>query len=162
MKTFQEILKEKGMTGHRLYIASGVPWRALDDIFSGRTSLAECGKEMLASMANLLEIPPEELAKTKVELQSKGEYLTEPTYLETGLPMSIGKAIADYVEGEKKDVLHLDCLWGELYGAINASQWDNSITLEQADFLRKKYLFGDAEEDLEQEEMSGFGLQGQE
>ena len=54
------------------------------------------------------------------------------------------------------------CLGGELYGAINASQWDGSITLEQADFLRKKYLFGDSEEDLEPEEMFGFGLREQE
>lgn len=162
MKTFQEILKEKGLTGHRLYIASGVPWRALDDIFSGRTSLAGCSEETLGRLSNALDMPLDVLAKTKVELQPTGEYPAEPTYLETGLPPSIEKAIADYTEGEKKDALHLDCLWGELYGAINASQWDGSITLEQADFLRKKYLFGDSEEDLEPEEMPGFGLQGQE
>lgn len=162
MKTFQEILKEKGLTGHRLYIASGVPWRVLDDIFSGRTSLAGCSEETLGRLSNALDMPLDVLAKTKVGLQPTGEYLAEPTYLETGLPPSIEKAIADYVEGEKKDVLHLDCLWGELYGAINASQWDGSITLEQADFLRKKYLFGDSEEDLEPEEMFGFGLRGQE
>lgn len=162
MKTFQEILKEKGLTGHRLYIASGVPWRVLDDIFSGRTSLAGCSEETLGRLSNVLDMPLDVLAKTKVELQPTGEYLAEPTYLETGLPPSIEKAIADYAEGEKKDVLHLDCLLGELYGAINASQWDGSITLEQADFLRKKYLFGDSEEDLEPEEMPGFGLRGQE
>lgn len=162
MKTFQEILKEKGLTGHRLYIASGVPWRMLDDIFSGRTSLAGCSEETLGRLSNALDMPLDVLAKTKVELQPTGEYLAEPTYLETGLPPSIEKAIADYAEGEKKDVLHLDCLWGELYGAINASQWDGSITLEQADFLRKKYLFGDSEEDPEPEEMPGFGLRGQE
>lgn len=162
MKTFQEILKEKGLTGHRLYIASGVPWRVLDDIFSGRTSLAGCSEETLGRLSNALDMPLDVLAKTKVELQPTGEYLAEPTYLETGLPPSIEKAIADYAEGEKKDVLHLDCLLGELYGAINASQWDGSITLEQADFLRKKYLFGDSEEDLEPEEMLGFGLRGQE
>lgn len=43
--------------------------------------------------------------------------------------------------GLQKHVSHLDCLWGELYGSINASQWDHSITEEQADYLRKKYLF---------------------
>ena len=112
MKTFQEILKEKGLTGHRLYIASGVPWRVLDDIFSGRTSLAGCSEETLGRLSNALDMPLDVLAKTKVELQPTGEYLAEPTYLETGLPPSIEKAIADYAEGEKKDVLHLDCLWG--------------------------------------------------
>ena len=119
MKTFQEILKDKGLTGHRLYIASGVPWRVLDDIFSGRTTLAGCSEETLGRLSNALDMPLDVLAKTKVELQPTGEYLAEPTYLETGLPPSIEKAIADYVEGEKKDVLHLDCLWGELYGAAN-------------------------------------------
>ena len=110
MKTFQEILKEKGLTGHRLYIASGAPWRVLDDIFSGRTSLARCSEETLGRLSNALDMPLDVLAKTKVELQPTGEYLADPTYLETGLPPSIGKAIADYVEGEKNDVLHLDCL----------------------------------------------------
>ena len=35
----------------------------------------------------------------------------------------------------------LDCLWGELYSAINSNQWSNAITQEQADYLRAKYLF---------------------
>ncbi len=43
---------------------------------------------------------------------------------------------------------HMDCLWGELYGSINACQWGGRITKEQADYLRAKYLFGEeAEED---------------
>ena len=33
-----------------------------------------------------------------------------------------------------------DCLWGELYSAINSNQWSNAITQEQADYLRTKYL----------------------
>lgn len=36
---------------------------------------------------------------------------------------------------------YMDCLWGELYGAINSNQWSNAITLEQADYLRAKYLY---------------------
>lgn len=42
----------------------------------------------------------------------------------------------------------MDCLWGEMYGSINACQWDGRITKEQADHMRTKYLFGDTEEDL--------------
>ena len=34
----------------------------------------------------------------------------------------------------------MDCLWGELYGAINSNQWSSAITREQADYLRAKYL----------------------
>lgn len=36
----------------------------------------------------------------------------------------------------------LDCLWGELYGSINMAEIsDGIITSEQADYLRKKYLW---------------------
>ena len=41
----------------------------------------------------------------------------------------------------------MDCLWGELYGSINACQWGGRITKEQADYLRAKYLFGEEEEE---------------
>lgn len=62
-------------------------------------------------------------------------------YLETGLPESLQKAIDDYVQGEREQVTHMDCLWGELYGSINACQWGDRITEEQADYLREKYLW---------------------
>ena len=49
-------------------------------------------------------------------------------------------------EGFQLDEVHtdrlcMDCLWGELYSAINSNQWSNAITQEQADYLRAKYLF---------------------
>jgi hypothetical protein len=43
-------------------------------------------------------------------------------------------------KGEKEQVLYLDCLWNELYGAINADLWAGLITEEQARYLREKYL----------------------
>lgn len=46
----------------------------------------------------------------------------------------------DYIQGEEEKVLYLDCLWGELYGAINSNLWAGLITEEQADYLRTKYL----------------------
>ena len=55
---------------------------------------------------------------------------------ETDLPTDLQKAIQDY----------LDCLWDELYGSINASQWGWEISKEQADYLRAKYLFEPEEE----------------
>lgn len=67
-------------------------------------------------------------------------------YLGTGLPESLQHAIDEFVRGEKEQVFHMDCLWGELYGSINACQWGDRITEEQADYLRKKYLFGGEEE----------------
>lgn len=67
----------------------------------------------------------------------------DKAYMEVGLPPSIQKAIRELLEGEREQVHHLDCLLDELYGAINASQWDYTITKEQADYLRSKYLFED-------------------
>ena len=71
------------------------------------------------------------------------------TYLEKGLPESLQKALDEYIQGEKEEVSHMDCLWGELYGSINACQWDGRITKEQAEYLRKKYLFTDMEADTD-------------
>ena len=51
------------------------------------------------------------------------------------------KALDEYIQGEKNHVSYMDCLWGELYGAINSNQWSNVITMEQADYLRAKYLY---------------------
>lgn len=65
---------------------------------------------------------------------------TDKAYLEKGLPASLQKAIDDFLQGEKEQVLHLDCLSDEIYGAINSNLWSGSITEEQAEYLRKKYL----------------------
>ncbi len=60
--------------------------------------------------------------------------------LEAGLPASIQEAIAEFLQGEKEQALHLDCLSDELYGAINSNLWGGCITGEQADYRRNKYL----------------------
>ena len=65
---------------------------------------------------------------------------------ETNLPAAIQKDIDAYLEGVRNQVTYLDCLWDELYGSINASQWGWEISKEQADYLRAKYLFEPEEE----------------
>ena len=65
---------------------------------------------------------------------------TAKNYLEKDLPVSLQKAIDDFLQGEKEQVLHLDCLSDEIYGAINSNLWSGCITEEQAEYLRKKYL----------------------
>ena len=72
----------------------------------------------------------------------------DKTYLEVNLPASLQGAIKDYDDGVKSNSSLLDCLWGELYGAINAHQHSGRISQEQADYLRAKYLFnGDSSDD---------------
>lgn len=72
---------------------------------------------------------------------------TDKSYLECGLPEDLQKAIEDYIRGEEEHSTLLDCLWGELYGSINANQWGNAISKEQADYLRAKYLFVEENDD---------------
>lgn len=62
-----------------------------------------------------------------------------PRY-ERDLPASLLHALEEYKRGPREDVSCLDCLWRELYGSINACQWDRSITEQEAEYLREKYL----------------------
>ena len=89
-----------------------------------------------------LDIPMEELLTMTVEqrLAPDGKP-KDRSYLEKDLPASLQKALDEYIQGEKNHVSYMDCLWGELYGAINSNQWSNVITMEQADYLRAKYLY---------------------
>ena len=65
---------------------------------------------------------------------------------ENNLPAAIQKDIDAYLEGIRTQSSVLDCLWDELYGSINASQWGWEISKEQADYLRAKYFFEPEEE----------------
>ena len=63
---------------------------------------------------------------------------------ETGLPGYLQHDLDAYKEGLKTDSPLLDCLWGELYGSINIAEInDGAITPEHADYLRRKYLWGE-------------------
>lgn len=139
MMTIQQLLREKKMTKYKLSKQSGVPWATVADICSGKTHLERCSAATLMKLSAALEVPPGELMLLRAE--PKGAKPDDRSYLEAGLPPSIQKAIADYLQGEKEQVPYLDCLWGELYGAINANQWGGCITVEQADYLRGKYLY---------------------
>ena len=59
---------------------------------------------------------------------------------ELTLPKYLKKDIEALVEGIRVNSTLLDCLWGEVYGSINSAFYDNEISEEQADYLRKKYL----------------------
>ena len=143
--TINELIKEKGMSRYSLSKASNIPWATLSDICSGKTSLARCNAKTLQKLAGALEISIEETIKLEVE-PSETEKSGKPTdrsYLETNLSTHLQKAIDDYVQGEKDRVSYMDCLWGELYGSINADLWAGVISEEQANYLRIKYLHGE-------------------
>lgn len=66
----------------------------------------------------------------------------EPFDWEMTLPPYLKKDINALVAVEKKKPLptNWDCYYNELQGSINSAQWDNEITIEQAQALREKYL----------------------
>ena len=74
--------------------------------------------------------------------------LREKSY-EYGLPEYLQHDLDAYKEGLKNSSSLLDCLWGELYGSINAAEIsEGTITPEHADYLRRKYLWGAEENEL--------------
>lgn len=60
---------------------------------------------------------------------------------EKTLPYYLKHDIEELVKNENNpECGHIDCLYDELYGSINSAMWDNEITRDEADYLRKKYL----------------------
>lgn len=146
--TIGELMQEKGLSRYRLAKISGVPWATLSDICSGKTKFERCSAATLSKLSKALGVTMEEmlLLETGNDLDEAGKPKNK-RYLEKDLPESLQKSLEEYIQGEKEEVTYLDCLWGELYGSINSCQWDGRITKEQADYLRKKYLFAEQEEE---------------
>lgn len=68
--------------------------------------------------------------------------VSKEEFYEKGLPEYLQHDLDTYKEALEHGSNILDCLWGELYGSINAAVIDdNAITPEHADYLRQKYLF---------------------
>lgn len=147
--TIQQLLREKGISRYSLSKISGVPWSTLSDICSGKTNLKRCNVGTLSKLSKVLEMPIEEIMELKVEEKddlNKGKP-KDKSYLESNLPNNLEKALKSYIEGEKENALYLDCLWDELYGAINSDLWAGYISEEQANYLREEYLYGEKQED---------------
>lgn len=139
--TIQQVLREKKLTRYQLSQISHIPWATLADICSGKTALARCKAGTLLKLSVALDIPMEQLLTlTAEQARTPDGKPQDRSYLEKDLPASLQKALDEYRQGEQAQVSYLDCLWGELYGAINSNQWSNAISQEQADYLREKYL----------------------
>lgn len=61
---------------------------------------------------------------------------------EYDLPQYLLHDLHEYKRGLKNGSSLMDCLWGELYGSINAAEiTDGVISHDYADYLRNKYLW---------------------
>lgn len=136
----EKLLMKRGLTKYRLSVLSGVPHATLNDIFSGKTKLERCSAETVYKLAKALSVPMEMLTEDGIHQSQR-----EQAY-EYGLPEYLQHDLDAYKEGLKNHSSLLDCLWGELYGSINMAEIsDGVISSEHADYLRKKFLFGESE-----------------
>lgn len=134
------ILTESGMTKYKLAKLSGVPHATLNDICSGKTRIEKCSGETLYKLAKALQVTMETLLAPTMEAQA--EQLSLERSYEYGLPAYLQKDLDAYKDALKHGSTLLDCLWGELYGSINAAEiTDGVITPTHANYLRQKFLW---------------------
>ena len=133
------------MTKYRLAVEAGIPHATVSEICSGKTKLEKCSAETVYKLAKALGVSMEFLTEagiTRAERERSYEY-NLPGYLQHDLDA--------YKNGLKNNSNLLDCLWGELYGSINAAAIsDGVITSEHADYLRQKYLWRGGRADTRQ------------
>ena len=140
--TIWERLDQMNLSRYQLARACGLSWTEASGLCTGKQPLSQCGDETLERLAQAIGLSRQEL----LELETGPQALAlDP---ESGLPGFVRRSIDNLLQGELEQVSHLDCLYDDLYGSINAAQWGGDITREQADYLRKKYLFNGDEEDI--------------
>lgn len=72
---------------------------------------------------------------------------------EMNLPEYLEKDITEYLKGIREKSSILDCLFNEVQGSINLALYSNDITSEEAEVLRKTYIYS---ENLEIEDAVDF------
>lgn len=134
----EDLLIKRGMTKYRLAVQAGIPHATLNDICSGKTKLEKCSAETVYKLAKTLGVSMELLTESGIRGAER-----ERAY-EFGLPDYLQHDLDAYKEGLKTHSGLMDCLWGELYGSIHIAEINEGmITPEHADYLRKKYLYGE-------------------
>ena len=122
-----DLLRERNMTRYRLAVTAGIPHATLNDICSGKTRLEKCSAETVYKLAKALGVSMELLTGSGIRQTER-----ERAY-EYGLPAYLQHDLDAYKEGLKSGSPLMDCLWGELYGSINAAEiTDGAITHEHA------------------------------
>ena len=140
--TIWERLDQMNLSRYQLARACGLSWAEVSDLCTGKQPLSQCGDETLEKLAQAMGLSRQAM----LELETgPRELALDP---ESGLPGFLRQSIDSLLQGKLDQVSYLDCLYDDLYGSINAAQWGGEITREQADYLRKKYLFSGDEEDI--------------
>lgn len=140
--TIWERLEQLNLSRYQLAQVCGLSWAEVSGLCMGKRPLSQCGDETIEKLAQAMGLSRQELLELETGPQASA---LDP---ESGLPGFVRQSIENLLQGELEQVSHLDCLYDDLYGSINAAQWGGDITREQADYLRKKYLFNGDEEDI--------------
>jgi len=132
----EDFLERRKMTKYRLATEADISHATLSEICSGKTKLEKCSAETVYKLAKALGVSMELLTEVGIN-----RAMRERSY-EYNLPGYLQRDLDAYKDGLKNGSGLLDCLWGELYGSINAAQInDQAITPEHADYLRQKFLW---------------------
>ena len=131
--TFAELLNDKDLTIYKLSKESGVAKTTLFDIASGKSNILDCTARNLLKISNVLNVSIEDLIKL------------DPTIYNPAFERNVPEFLLDNIENIKKAKRRksslLDCYLDEANSSINVCEVENLISKEQADYLRKKYLY---------------------
>ncbi|MCR4722353.1 MAG: helix-turn-helix transcriptional regulator [Eubacteriales bacterium] len=140
------LLIERNMSMYKLSKISGVPNTTVIDICSGKSSIEGCNAGTVFRLAKALNCSMEEIMM--IDTSNYGEETGLPkndSYLEKGLPTYLAQSLAAMkrsweIEDNGGRDIHWDIYWCELNADINTAEVDQSISKEQAQYLRRNYL----------------------
>lgn len=138
--TLEKLLAKKGLTKSALSRLSGVPKTTISDLCSGKSIIEKCSTITLYKLSKALDCSMEELYNICQKYGADGKP-KDKAYLEKGLPLFLAEDLVAYKAGLETMPTYFDCLWGELSGSINSAYYSDQISAEQADYLRKTYLY---------------------
>lgn len=130
---FNELLINKNLTIYKLSKISNIAKSTLFDIASGKSNIYDCTGRTLLKLSKALNITIEELLNLEYE-----EY--NPFY-EENVPDFLKYDLNLVKKGRKTKDLLLDCYLDETNSSINVCEIENLISKEQANYLRKKFLW---------------------
>ena len=131
--TFAELLNDKNLTIYKLSKESGVAKTTLFDIASGKSNILDCTARNLFKISNVLKVSMEDLIQLEAMIYN-------PAF-EQNVPEFLLDNIENIKKAKRRKSSLLDCYLDEANSSINVCEVENLITKEQADYLRKKYLY---------------------
>lgn len=140
------LLGVKNMSMYRLAQVSGVPKTTVIDICTGKSSIENCKAGTVFQLAQALNCTMEDLMKIDTSNYDRQTGLPkDKTYLEKDLPPYLDKSLRAMkrsweIEDNGGKDMHWDVYWCELNADINSAEIEQSISKEQAGYLRCKYL----------------------